>query len=152
MKVLMVCTGNICRSPMAEGILNHLIKQRGLTEWLIDSAGTHNYHIGETPDIRAISTLHSYGIDISTQRARKINISDINFFDLILVATDAHLHFINTFCQSIDKNHIKIEKMLATHPSLSNEDLQDPYYGENEDFIITYKTLYTALNSRLERL
>ncbi|MGD8484420.1 MAG: low molecular weight protein-tyrosine-phosphatase, partial [Thioalkalispiraceae bacterium] len=83
--VLFVCMGNICRSPTAEGVFRHLVKQQGLEEHIhIDSAGTHAYHVGEQPDTRAHQTARSRGIDLSSQRARKVRHDDFEKFDYVL--------------------------------------------------------------------
>ncbi|MEY3421046.1 MAG: hypothetical protein RIR48_1335, partial [Bacteroidota bacterium] len=83
MKILMVCLGNICRSPIAQGILEKKISEKNL-DWYVDSAGTSGWHDGEPPDARAISAAHRQGTDISTQVSRKITPHDIRHFDLIL--------------------------------------------------------------------
>ena len=83
MKILMVCLGNICRSPLAEGILKNKLLERGL-DWTVDSAGTGFWHIGEPPDPRSVSTAKKYGLDISRQRARQIRPADLKEYDLIL--------------------------------------------------------------------
>src|SRR3546814_10471527 len=83
--VLMVCTGNICRSPTAHGMLRHSLQQAGLHEVVhVDSAGTHGYHVGEPPDPRSIDTARRNGVDITMQRARKLAPADVDRFDLIL--------------------------------------------------------------------
>ena len=88
MKILFVCLGNICRSPMAEGIMKKLVREQNL-DWQVDSAGTESYHIGESPDPRAIRTCKKFGIDITDQRARRVTKKDFGEFDLIYVmATD----------------------------------------------------------------
>src|SRR3546814_12445784 len=82
MKLLMVCLGNICRSPMAEGVMRHMVEQEGL-DWEIDSAGTGGWHIGEEPDSRAVRTARVHGIDISRLEARKFTYRDFDRFDHI---------------------------------------------------------------------
>jgi protein-tyrosine phosphatase len=84
MKILMVCLGNICRSPLAHGILEHLVIQKGLN-WEIDSAGTGNWHVGQQPDHRSIAVAEKYGIDISGQCCRQFEVSDFDRFDHIFV-------------------------------------------------------------------
>ncbi|MDO8993087.1 MAG: low molecular weight protein-tyrosine-phosphatase, partial [Daejeonella sp.] len=84
MKILMVCLGNICRSPLAHGILEHLVRQKGLN-WEIDSAGTGGWHVGQQPDSRSIAIAKKYGLDISGQSCRKFDTSDFERFDQILV-------------------------------------------------------------------
>ncbi len=84
MKILMVCLGNICRSPLAEGIMQHLVKQHGL-DWEVDSAGTGNWHVGQGPDKRSTRVARDNGIDISGQVCRVFNVRDFDTFDHILV-------------------------------------------------------------------
>src|SRR5690349_8272483 len=97
-KVLFVCTGNICRSPTAEGVFRHYINQQELSGILqADSAGTHGYHVGESPDHRSIKTALQRGIDISDLRARKVCGADFNEFDLILALDNSHLRQLKAF-------------------------------------------------------
>ena len=84
MKILIVCLGNICRSPIAHGVMQHLVNKEGLN-WEIDSAGTGGWHIGQMPDYRSIEVARKYGINISDQKARKFNALDFQNFDLIYV-------------------------------------------------------------------
>lgn len=150
MKILMVCTGNICRSPMAEGIMRRILEMHGLEDWQVDSAGTCDYHKGAAPDARAIRVMKTRGIDISTLRARRIEGDDFTSFDLILVATDAHLRGLDALHRRFS-GRAGMEKMLATHPTRTDQDLHDPYYGTEDDFAMTYEELHTALHARLER-
>lgn len=90
MKILMVCLGNICRSPMAHGLLQHKVEARKL-KWRIDSAGTSGYHEGQLPDSRAIACMKKHGIDITYQQSRPIVQSDLKEFDLIYVMDKANL-------------------------------------------------------------
>src|ERR1041385_8971339 len=87
MKILFVCLGNICRSPMAEGILKKLAEQHSL-DWQIDSAGTEYYHVGQSPDRRAVNTSKKFGIDITHQRARRITKKDLEVFDVVYALAD----------------------------------------------------------------
>jgi protein-tyrosine phosphatase len=82
-KILMVCLGNICRSPLAEGILRKKLEERGMENVTVDSAGTSNYHTGECPDTRSIRNALSHGIDISKLRARQFSVEDFDEFDII---------------------------------------------------------------------
>src|SRR5260221_6740777 len=90
MKILMVCLGNICRSPLAEGIMQHLAKENGL-DWQVDSAGTGNWHVGEGPDRRSVRTARNHGIDISRQVCRLFRISDFDEVDIIFVMDKSKL-------------------------------------------------------------
>lgn len=151
MKVLMVCKGNICRSPMAEGIAKTLIKEQGRDDLTVDSAGTHGYHIGASADKRAINTAKAHGIDISTLKARQISAQDLQRFDLILVADDENLRQLQALADNQAQLQ-KIHKMLKHHPDNTNQDLPDPYYGNQEDFEHCYQLLEKALNTWFEVL
>src|SRR5215217_2755406 len=87
MRILIVCLGNICRSPIAEGVLRHMAQQHGL-DWTIHSAGTNSYHTGEAPHKYSQAVCNTHGIDISTQRARRFSASDIDKYDLIYAMAD----------------------------------------------------------------
>ncbi|MDX2221647.1 MAG: low molecular weight protein-tyrosine-phosphatase, partial [Rhodospirillaceae bacterium] len=91
-RVLFVCTGNICRSPTAEGVFRHLVAEAGLADRIdVDSAGTHGYHVGEPPDSRSVAAAARRGIDIAGQRARRVQPEDFDRFDLVLALDQGHL-------------------------------------------------------------
>jgi protein-tyrosine phosphatase len=119
MKILMVCLGNICRSPIAEGVMQHLADKRGL-DWQVDSAGTGGWHAGEGPDRRAVRTARNYGIDISGQACRKLKKSDFEDFDLIFVMDKSNLH--DVIAMAPDNAAIKKVKLL-----LGDKEVPDPY-------------------------
>jgi protein-tyrosine phosphatase len=96
MKILMVCLGNICRSPLAHGILEHLVKEKNLN-WEIDSAGTGNWHIGEKPDRRSIAVAQKYGVDITNQSCRQFDITDFEKYDHILTMDQNNLSDVISF-------------------------------------------------------
>ena len=128
MKILMVCLGNICRSPLAEGILRNKISNMKIT---IDSAGTAGYHVGSKPDIRAIDIAKKNNIDISNLRARKFELSDFINFDKIYVMDK------NNFNDIIDLAENKEEAskvFLITDVLDSDSFVPDPYYGDITDF------------------
>lgn len=124
MKILMVCLGNICRSPLAEGIMQHLVKEDGL-DWQIDSAGTGNWHVGEGPDRRSTRTAHNHGVDISKQVCRQFSKNDFNEFDLILVMDRNNLSHVLSMAP--DKQAATKVKLL-----LGNKEVPDPYYDDNQ--------------------
>src|ERR1700743_3813430 len=99
MKILMVCLGNICRSPLAEGIMQHLAEQEGL-DWEVDSAGTGNVHVGERHDRRSVRPANNHGIDISKQICRLFSIRDFDTFDHILVMDKNNLKNVLTFARN----------------------------------------------------
>ena len=124
-RVLMVCMGNICRSPTAEAVLRHHAQARGI-ELEVDSAGTEAYHIGEPPDPRSIAHAQRRGYDLTPLRARQITEQDFSRFDVILVADELNLRTIRRRCPA--EHHEKLALFLGTEP------LPDPYYGEAPDF------------------
>lgn len=125
MKILMICLGNICRSPLAHGIMEQMAKEKGL-DWEVDSAGTGNWHVGEPPDRRSISTARRHGIDISGQVCRLFKVSDFDTYDHLFVMDKNNLHDILAMARS--KEDQKKVKML-----LGDKIVPDPYY-DNELF------------------
>ncbi|MEO6166404.1 MAG: low molecular weight protein-tyrosine-phosphatase [Chitinophagales bacterium] len=131
MKILFVCLGNICRSPMAEGVMKDLVQQHQL-DWYIDSAGTESYHIGQQPDGRAVKTCIKYGINIGDQRARKLSKKDFETFDLIYALADEVLHEIKSSHPNPPQGKLKLlldEVFPGEHRSVP-----DPWYGGEEGF------------------
>ena len=133
----MVCLGNICRSPLAEGILKNKVTQKDLN-WEVDSAGTGAWHVGNLPDSRSIAVAKKYGLDISTQSARQFKVSDFDTFDYIY-AMDSY-NYDNII--SLARNNTDIKKVrlfLDANPSIHNKNMPHPYYGEQDDFEYVYK-------------
>ncbi len=126
MKILMVCLGNICRSPMAEGVLRNKLKAQGI-DWTVDSAGTGAWHVGDSPDRRAIETAKAHGIDISAQRARQINEDDFEAFDLILAMDESVYNDIQRM-QNSDHDKVKLIMNFAYPGKRLN--VPDPYYND----------------------
>ena len=131
--VLFVCTGNICRSPTAEGVFRHVVEEAGHSEnFLIDSAGTHGYHIGTPPDSRAISTAMARGVDISDLRGRRLHNDDFEKFDLILAMDSGHYSIMDRM--QPQSSRAEISMFLDFSPGTQMADVPDPYYGDIEDF------------------
>ncbi|SUO93698.1 Probable low molecular weight protein-tyrosine-phosphatase [Suttonella ornithocola] len=154
MKIITLCTGNICRSPMAEGLLRALLKQAKLTHIQTDSAGTHDYHPRHKPDSRAISVMRKHGYDISDLRARVLTTADTLPADsIIMAATNAHRRHAEQLKAQIN-GQAQIIKLLDHHPDTSKQgqDLADPYYGDERDFEDTYQSLIAALTSFVNTL
>ncbi len=129
MKILMVCLGNICRSPLAEGIMKQKAAENGL-EWTVDSAGTGAWHAGELPDRRSIATARKKGVDISDQRARQFQIADFERFDKIFVMDTQNMSDVLRLATS-EAHRGKVELMLdQIHPGLRRS-VPDPYYDDN---------------------
>jgi len=149
-KILMVCLGNICRSPLAEGLLRDKIKSQKINA-LVDSAGTSNYHIGEAPDPRSAEIARKYGIDISDLKGRQFGIEDFDQFDHIFVMDENNYADVLMLCRNQkDKDKIKLILNL-THPG-QNKPVPDPYYGGAEGFENMYRLLDAATDKIIEEL
>lgn len=132
-KILFVCLGNICRSPMAEGVFRDLVSREGLeNEIEIDSAGTGSWHIGKTPDPRGMRASAARGIDISGQRARQVKNGDFSYYDLILVMDHDNLQTLISL--SAPEYHHKIHLFLDFAPASYETEVPDPYFGGTDGF------------------
>jgi protein-tyrosine phosphatase len=129
MRILMVCLGNICRSPLAEGILKHKVRQNGL-DWTVDSAGTGSWHAGELPDRRSIAVARKYGVDITDQRARQFQSADFDRFDQILVM-DVQNHRDVLRQAQHDGHRAKVQLILDFIYPGQDRSVPDPYYDDN---------------------
>lgn len=148
-KILFVCLGNICRSPVAEGIMLHLINQHNLHhKLLVDSAGTAGYHLDEAPDPRTVRNAKKNGVDLSKLRARKFAKSDLDNFDQIFVMDESNLRDVRSIA---DKNHHpKIDLLLNVSFSGKNLPVPDPYYGGDEGFEEVFQLVYAACQKLIE--
>ncbi|MDQ0107858.1 protein-tyrosine phosphatase [Chitinophaga terrae (ex Kim and Jung 2007)] len=136
MKILMVCLGNICRSPLAEGIMRHLAEEKGL-DWVIDSAGTGNWHIGQAPDHRAIKEARKNGVDISSLRGRQFQPSDFDAFDKILVMDR------NNYRDVIRQARNEADKAKVAFLLPQDQEVPDPWF-DDALFAPVYKLIYNA--------
>lgn len=131
-KILMVCTGNICRSPTAHGVLQTMAKKRGIPVF-VESCGTTAYHVGELPDPRSMRVAHARGYDLSAIRAMAFQQSDFTDYDLILAMDKGHFRTLQSQCPPSLSYKIK----MFTHVlrgDLCNSDVPDPYYGGDDGF------------------
>jgi protein-tyrosine phosphatase len=148
-KVLMVCLGNICRSPLAQGILEDLAKKKGLSI-KVDSAGTGSWHIGSLPDQRSIEVAKIHNIDISTQKARQFNNKDFKCYDKIYAMDTMNYSNLIKLCS----NKIECEKVELILKNINPEErlsVPDPYY-DNDGFENVYKLLKSACDEIIKKI
>lgn len=125
--------GNICRSPSAEGFFVRALNRSDIKDKVsTDSAGTHGYHIGHSPDARAVDTAADFGVDISGLRARKVSVSDFNEYDLIIAMDHDNLAILKRLKPSESRAELKM--MMEYHPDKQPEEVPDPYYGGMDGF------------------
>ncbi len=137
----MVCLGNICRSPLAEGIMKAKIQQHGL-DWEVDSAGTGAYHIGQLPDARSIAIAQQHGIDLTDQRARQIKSADLEHFDLILTMDNSNFRNVQALVRNAQQGK-KVKAILDFAPNHPLREVPDPYW-DDDGFQIVYDLLVEA--------
>ncbi len=138
----MVCLGNICRSPLAEGILKSKVDCKNV---LVDSAGTASYHVGELPDKRSIEVARKYGIDITDQRSRQFTVVDFDNFDIIYAMDKSN--FNNIIGKSRNNDDVKKVKLILNElDNCDDKNVPDPYYGGSQGFESVYKMLDEACN------
>jgi len=143
--------GNICRSPTAEGVLRKLLEEaEGEFNITLDSAGTHAYHVGQSPDERAVSAAFRRGIDISSQRARAVALEDFADFDLILAMDEDNLAILQNLRPA--GSRAQLELMLSFNPNVSSLAVPDPYYGGAAGFERVLDMLEDAGRGLLEQL
>lgn len=131
--VVFVCMGNICRSPTAEAVFRHYVENAGLAEHiLIDSAGTHDYHIGEPPDLRAQRTAQQRGYDMSSLRGRQVEAGDFHRFDYVLAMDRANLAILQRMAPRAGDTQAKLFLEYARHHA--EREVPDPYYGGADGF------------------
>ncbi len=132
-RVLFVCMGNICRSPTAEGVFRDKVEKAGLEKQIeIDSAGTHGFHVGSTPDVRAQKTALSRGYDLSSLRGRQVSDQDFASFDYVLAMDRDNLHNLRQRCPEQYKHKVRL--YLAFSSRFPNLNVPDPYYGGGKGF------------------
>jgi len=147
-KILMVCLGNICRSPLAEGILRSKVNSKNV--W-VDSAGTAAYHIGSTPDPRSIEVGYVHGIDISDQKARVFSQNDFDDFDYIYVMDQSNYDNILRLSRN-ESDRSKVTLILNELSPGENREVPDPYYGGNQGFENVYQLLDASCDLIAKRI
>jgi len=146
-KVLMVCLGNICRSPLAEGILKSKVDSNTV---FVDSSGTAGYHVGNPPDKRSVAVAKKHGIDISTQKCRQFSKNDFEKFDLIYAMDESN--FINILSLANTKKDEKKVRLLLDELDLGFNEVPDPYYGGVDGFEEVYQMINSACEAIVKKL
>lgn len=149
MRILMVCLGNICRSPIAEGIMRDKIKKNGL-DWTVDSAGTNSYHIGEAPHKFSQKVCLNNGIDISAQKARKFVAADFNRYDKIYAMADDVYQDIKTIGGK-NADMSKVDYFLNELGTAANKSVPDPWYGNEDGYGPVYDLINRTCNAIIEK-
>ncbi len=131
--VLMVCMGNICRSPTAHGVLRSLLREQGLHELVeVDSAGTHGYHVGDPPDLRSQSAARARGVELSDLRARAVHAEDFHRFDYVLAMDESNYQHLSALCPPERRDRLRL--LLDFAPATPQREVPDPYYGGSHGF------------------
>ena len=150
-RVLLVCMGNICRSPTAEGVLRCLIKNNNLGDKVeVDSAGTHGYHVGEAPDSRTQRAAAVRGYNLSQLRARKVARQDLDYFDLILAMDKSNLDNLRRLATPEQQERIKLFMDYAR--SIDDDEVPDPYYGLGHGFDLVLDMVEDASLGLIEEI
>lgn len=145
MNILFVCLGNICRSPLADGLMREFVKNQKL-DWTVDSAGTGNWHSGEAPDIRAQKIAKKNGIDISTLVARQFSIDDFDTFDVIYAMDASNYNDLRKLCRN-DQDLSKIKLFLNELNPGKNEGVVDPWFDDK-----LFKPVFLQIKQTCEQI
>jgi len=144
--------GNICRSPTAEGVFRHVVKQAGMQDQIrVDSAGTHAYHIGESPDKRSQAVAKKNGVDLSTQIARKVQAGDFDKFDYILAMDRSNLEDLKHLALNQEQKD-KISLFMNYADNWDNTEVPDPYYGGSNGFQNVFDMVKSASEGLLKEI
>ena len=147
-RILMVCLGNICRSPLAEGILKSKVDA---SQVFVDSAGTGHWHVGDEPDKRSVAVGRKYKIDITSQRGRQFSAKDFDDFDIIFVMDNSNKENVLALAEN-DSHREKVKLILDEIFPGENVDVPDPYFGGNTGFENVFKMLEEACEQIANRL
>lgn len=150
-KVLLVCMGNICRSPIAEGVLTKILKDNKLGDIVkVDSAGTHAFHSGEPPDPRAVAVAARHGYEIRSLRARKVRREDFALFDLVLAMDRDNLANLIETCPPVYRTRVRL--FLSYAHDIELDEVPDPYYGGEAGFEAVLAMVEKAASGLAEAL
>lgn len=149
-KICFVCLGNICRSPTAEGVFQHLIEERKLEEYFeIDSAGTSAYHVGESANVHSQRTANEHGVTLHS-KARQLDTSDLDYFDL-LIAMDRE-NYTNIKSMASSRHEEKLAMLRDFDPEPGDGEVPDPYYGGREGFENVFRIAKRSCEQLIEEL
>jgi len=149
--ILMCCMGNICRSPTAEGVLRAKLQAAGLSDRVeLDSAGTHDYHVGRAPDARSQRAALQRGYDLSALRARQVDVADFDRFDLVLAMDLANMAGLRRLLPEVGPDKLRLLMSFATRYRV--EEVPDPYYGEGDGFERVLDYIEDACDGVIEML
>ena len=149
-EVLVVCTGNICRSPTGEGVLRHRARERGLADRIgVRSAGTHDYHVGDSPDSRTLEHARGRGYDLSAQRAMQLSASHFREYDYILAMDRTHLRILRSMAPADARARLGL--FLEASARWKGQDVPDPYYGGPDGFDLVLDMVEEAAERWLDR-
>ncbi len=149
-RVLFVCMGNICRSPLAQGVFEELVKREGLKgEVEADSAGTHSYHLGHPPDERARRSAAKRGLDVGSQRARRLGPEDCESFDYVLAMDEENYRVVAALCR---RGSAEVRPFLDYAPERVETEVPDPFYGGSEGFEHVMDLVEAASKGLLEEI
>jgi protein-tyrosine phosphatase len=150
-RILFVCMGNICRSPTAEGVFKHMVRQHSLDGDIeVDSAGTHGYHVGEAPDTRTQRAAASRGYDLSNIRARKVAPQDLEYFDLVLAMDRHNIDSLEAIAPP--EHRQKIRLFMEYAKNFDDDEVPDPYYGLGHGFDLVLDMVEDASQGLLEEV
>jgi protein-tyrosine phosphatase len=148
MRILMVCLGNICRSPIAEGVMRHKVKMHGL-DWVVDSAGTEAYHVGDAPHPSSQRVCRAHDIDISGQKARQFNTSDFTRYDKIYaMAEDVYVEISRIGGRNADMG--KVDYFLNEKYRGKNLSVPDPWYGNEQGYLVVFDMISETCDAIIE--
>ena len=149
--VLFCCTGNICRSPTAEGLFLHKVASLNLADRIrVDSAGTHGYHVGEAPDPRTQAAAKARGYDLSALRARRVEPEDFKRFDLVLAMDHANRDFLAQIAPAAERHKLQLMMQYARRYAVA--EVPDPYGGGARDFELVLEMLEDATEGLLQTI
>ena len=149
--ILMVCLGNICRSPLAEGVLRHKLEEAGIKNIRVDSAGTSDYHVGDSPDARSTKNAKSHGIDISKLCGRQFSEKDFDDFDHIYVMDASNYQNVIALTRN-ESDKAKVDLLLNAKWPGKNIAVPDPYYGSGDGFEKVFQLVEQACDEIVKKM